>query len=81
MAMLGKMGMAGGGVDTYSVDHGKMMLNNAKSLLTEVMSGDAMMDMHEKGKTPEGHTDMMSTHRLGEAAIKVVHLLANMPAM
>lgn len=81
MAMLGKMGMAGGGVDTYSVDHGEMMLNNAKSLLTEVMSGDAMMDMHAKGKTPEGHADMTATHNLGEAAVKVVHLLAKMPAM
>jgi len=58
-----------------------MMLNNAKSLLTEVMSGDAMMDMHAKGKTPEGHADMTATHKLGEAAVKVVHLLAKMPAM
>jgi len=80
MVMLGEMDMAGG-IDTYSVDHGKMMLNNAQSLLTEVMSGDAMMEMHAKGKTPEGHADMTSTHKLGEAAVKVVHLLANMPAM
>ena len=80
MVMLGEMGMAGD-VDTYSIEHGRMMLNNAQSLLTEVMSGDAMMDMHAKGKTPEGHGDMMATHNLGEAAVKVVHLLSNMPAM
>ena len=80
MVMLGQMGMAGG-IDTYSVDHGNMMLNNAQSLLTEVMSGDAMMGMHAKGKTPSGHADMMATHNLGEAAMKVVHLLKNMPAM
>jgi hypothetical protein len=81
MVMLGKMGMVGGDIDTYSVDHGNMMLNNAQSQLTEVMSGAAMMDMHAKGKTPGGHADMMSTHKLGEAAMKVVHLLNNMPAM
>ncbi len=80
MIMLGKMGMAGE-VDTYSIEHGQMMLNNAQSLLTEVMSGDVMMEMHAKGKTPESQSDMMATHKLGEAAIKVVHLLANMPAM
>jgi hypothetical protein len=80
MVMLGKMGMAGD-VDTFSIEHGDMMLSNARSLLTEVMSGDAMIDMHEKGKTPQGHGDMMTTHKLGEAAIKVVHLLANMPVM
>jgi len=80
MVMLGKMGMAGD-VDTFSAEHGEMMLSNAMSLLTEVMSGDAMMDMHAKGKTPGGHADMTSTHKLGEAAVKVVHLLDNMPAM
>jgi hypothetical protein len=80
MVMLGKMDMAGD-VDVFSIEHGEMMLSNAMSLLTEVMSGDAMMDMHAKGKTPEGHKDMMTTHKLGEAAVKVVHLLANMPAM
>lgn len=80
MIMLGQMGMAGN-VDSSSMEHGRMMLNNANSLLTEVMSGDAMMDMHAKGKTPEGQSDMMATHKLGEAAVKVVHLLSNMPAM
>ncbi len=80
MVMLGKMGMAGD-VDTYSVDHGQIMLNNAQSLLTEVLSGSAMMDMHAKGKTPGGDAEMASTHQLGEAALKVVHLLNNMPAM
>lgn len=80
MVMLGTMGMAGG-VDAYSTEHGEMMLNDAQSLLTEVMGGDAMMDMHAKGKTPESQSDMASTHQLGEAAVKVVHLLENMPAM
>lgn len=80
MVMLGEMGMAGD-VDTFSVQHGERMLNNANSLLTEVLSGDAMMDMHAKGKTPEGQSDMMATHNLGETALKVVHLLSNMPAM
>jgi hypothetical protein len=56
LVMLGKMGMAGD-VDTFSVEHGMMMLSNAMSMLTEVMSGDAMMDMHAKGKTPAGHGD------------------------
>jgi hypothetical protein len=80
MVMLGTMGMAGG-VDAYSTEHGEMMLNDAQSLLTEVMGGEAMMDMHAKGKTPESQSDMASTHQLGEAAVKVVHLLENMPAM
>ncbi|MDX1776421.1 MAG: hypothetical protein R3297_07555 [Desulfobulbales bacterium] len=80
MVMLGEMGMAGD-IDAYSADHGRMMLNNANALLAEVMSGGAMMEMHAKGKTPEGHGGMTETHKLGEAALKVVDLLANMPKM
>jgi hypothetical protein len=80
MVMLGKMGMAGD-VDTFSVEHGEMMLSNARSMLSEVMSGDAMMGMHAMGKTPEGHGEMMATHNLGEAAMVVINLLSKMPAM
>jgi hypothetical protein len=80
IVMIGQAGKAGD-FDTFTVAHGKKMVSNAQSMLTEVLGGTAMMDMHKMGKTPEGHADMMATHKLGEAALKVVHLLNNMPAM
>ncbi len=80
ITMLGEMGMAGN-VDTFSIDHGKMMLQDAKSLITKVMGGDAMMDMHASGKSPKTDATMKETHSLGEVALKIIDLLENMPAM
>jgi len=75
MVMLGQMKMSN--VDKYSIEHGKMMLANARSLLKEVMEGKAMMDMHAKGVTG-GNAMMADTHKIGAAAGKVIDLLDKM---
>ena len=76
MVMLGQMGMAGD-IDKYSMEHGKMMLSDAKSMISEVMGGKAMTDMHQKGVVMS-NAMMAETHKLGDAAKKVVDLLDQM---
>ncbi len=76
MVMLGQMGMSKD-VDKYSIEHGKMMLSDARALLTEVMTGKAMTGMHEKGVTG-GNAMMADTHKIGDAAKKVIDLLDKM---
>ena len=76
MVMLGSMGMAGD-IDKYSMDHGKMMISEAKAMINEVMGGKAMTEMHQKGVTG-GNAMMADTHKIGEAAKKVIDLLDKM---
>ena len=76
MVMLGQMGMAGD-IDKYSMEHGKMMLSDAKSMISEVMGGKAMTDMHQKGVVMS-NAMMAETHKLGDAAKKVIDLLDQM---
>ena len=78
--MLGEMGMAKG-VDTISVDHGRMMLRNARALFNDIMSGKNMVNMHMGGTTPESDEQMKYTHRLAEAQLQVLTLLDDMPAI
>jgi hypothetical protein len=78
--MLGEMGMAKG-VDQISVDHGKMMLKNARTLFNDIMSGKTMMNMHMDGKSPEGDDVMKYTHQLAEAQLQVLTLLDEMPVI
>jgi hypothetical protein len=76
MVMLGQMGMSKD-VDKYSIEHGKMMLSDARAVLTEVMTGKAMTGMHEKG-VAGGNAMMADTHKIGDAAKKVIDLLDKM---
>ena len=76
MVMLGQMGMSKD-IDKYSIEHGKMMLSDASALLTEVMTGKAMTGMHEKG-VAGGNAMMADTHKIGDAAKKVIDLLDKM---
>jgi len=78
--MLGEMGMAKG-VDDISVDHGRMMLKNARALFNDIMSGKNMMNMHMGGTTPESDAMMKYTHQLAEAQLQVLTLLDDMPAV
>ena len=76
MVMLGQMGMSKD-IDKYSIEHGKMMLADARAMIKEVMEGKAMTGMHEKGVT--GTNAMMAdTHKIGDAAKKVLDLLDKM---
>ena len=77
LSMLGQMGMAKG-VDKVSVDHGKMMMKNARSLYNEIMTGKAMMKMHGKGTSPKDDPAMAKTHELAGAQLKVMDLLKKM---
>ena len=78
LIMLGGMGMAGD-IDKMTVEHGKEMMNDGKSMVSDMMNGKAMMDMHAKGVTMENPMMAMS-HQHGEAAMKVIDLLSNMPS-
>ncbi|KPJ98932.1 MAG: hypothetical protein AMJ60_06685 [Desulfobacterales bacterium SG8_35] len=78
--MLGQMGMAKG-IDEVSVEHGRMMLKNARSLFNDIMSGGDMMKMHMDGITPENDTIMNYTHKLAEAQLQVLTLLDEMPGV
>ena len=78
--MLGKMGMDTG-VDEISVEHGKMMLKNAKTLFNDIMSGAEMNKMHTEGTTPEKDAAMKYTHQLAEAELQVLSLLDEMPGL
>jgi hypothetical protein len=80
MLMLGQMGMAKG-IDDISVDHGKMMMKHAKTLFNETMSGEAMMEMHGGGVSPEADEHMAETHKLAEAILKVMNMLKMMPTV
>lgn len=78
LAMIGQMGMAKG-IDEVSVEHGNMMMKNARSLYNDIMSGEAMMAMHKKGASPEKDDAMAYTHELAGAQLKVMELLKKMP--
>lgn len=77
--MLGEMGMAGD-VDKLSVEHGNMMMKDAKTMVTDMMESKEMMDMHAKGMTAEKSPMMGMSHHHAEAVMKVIDLLSKMPA-
>jgi hypothetical protein len=71
------MGMAKG-IDEVSVEHGRMMLKNARTLFNEIMSGGEMNKMHMEGTTPEKNEEMNYTHKLAEAQLQVMTILDEM---
>lgn len=79
LIMLGQMGMAGD-IDKLSIEHGKSMMKDAKSMVTDMMEGKEMKGMHAKGMTPEKSPMMEMSHKLAEAVTKVIDLLSRMPA-
>jgi len=79
LIMLGQMGMAGD-VDKLSIEHGKAMMNDGKSMVTDMMESKEMKEMHAKGMTPEKSPMMEMSHKQAEAVMKVIDLLSKMPA-
>ena len=77
ITMTGHMGMAPG-VDEVSIAHGKKMRKASWDMLNEVLSGDAMMTMHESGMKPTSDKSMEFTHEVGSAIMKVMSLLDKM---
>jgi hypothetical protein len=79
LMMLGQMGMAGS-VDKMSVEHGKEMMKDAKTMVEEMMSGKEMMDMMKDKSMSMENPMMAASHKHGEAAMKVIDLLSKMPS-
>jgi hypothetical protein len=80
LVMIGQMKMAKG-ADEHGIKHGREMIEDARKLWKDVLTGPAMTEMHAAGTTPEGSAVMGATHKLAENQEKVLELLANMPAM
>ncbi len=74
LVMIGQMDMAPG-LDSLTVDHGRMMLKNARAMWNETMSGDSMMQMHASGMSPADDPAMKYTHELAEAQLKVIDMI------
>jgi hypothetical protein len=74
LIMLGQMKMVPG-LDDTSIEHGKVMLQNARATWNETMSGGTMMKMHGAGSTPGDNPLMKYTHQLAEAQLKVIDML------
>lgn len=70
--MLGEMGMAAK-VDSFSINHGKKMLDNARALWKEMVEGEAMRVLHQR--EAGGSTEMKETHSHADDVKKVMALL------
>jgi hypothetical protein len=77
MAVLGQMSMSMP-VDRFSIGEGQMMMTEARWLLKEQFEGKAMMDMRKKGAKMD-NTMTAETHKLVDAATRVMDLLEKMP--
>jgi hypothetical protein len=80
LVMLGQMNMVPG-IDEVSINHGNMMMKNARGLWNEAMSGEMMMAMHKAGKSPADDPVMKYTHELAETQLKVMDLLSQHAGM
>jgi hypothetical protein len=80
LVMLGQMDMAHG-VDNMTVHHGQMMIDDAKSLIKEIMSSKEMAALHKKGETTEMSPEMAYTHKMAKAAQDYIDVISAMPAM
>ena len=79
LIMLGQMGMAGK-IDELSIEKGKELVAEAKSVMDEVMKGDVMKNMHHDGVT--GTNAMMAyTHKLGDTINTYIELVESMEAV
>lgn len=74
LVMLGQMNMDPG-LDAMTIDHGRMMLKDARAMWNETMSDDSMMKMHSSGMSPADDPGMKYTHQLAEAQLKVIDML------
>ncbi|MDN5870657.1 MAG: hypothetical protein L0H73_08075 [Nitrococcus sp.] len=77
LIMLGQMGMAEG-VDKLSINHGKMMISNAQSLMQTIMERNPMKSLHKEGVTPKSSEEMAYTHDLYRSASSYIDTLSRM---
>lgn len=76
MAIFGQMSMSMP-VDKFSIGEGQMMMTEARWLLKENFEGEAIKEMHKKD-VKMNNAMMTETHKLGDAAAKVIDLLEKM---
>lgn len=57
-------------------EHGDMMLERARDIIEQVMSGDAMQAAHQAGLTG---SPMQTAHQLGQAGRDIIQLMDRMP--
>jgi hypothetical protein len=76
LIMPGQTGMSES-VDKESIERGRVMLSDARTLIIEIMGSRGMAEMHsrESGETPA----MGLTHRLAMETLEVLDLLDGMP--
>lgn len=77
LIMLGQMKMTKE-ADEMSIDHGKMMIKDAQSLMEKVMEGEPMKSLHTEGATPKASEEMTDTHHLAESASSYIDMLSRM---
>jgi hypothetical protein len=77
LIMLGNMQMATD-IDNVSVQHGQMMIANAKKLVEKMLGGEAMKKLHASGAGKS--SEMKHTHQMAEAALSYIKLLETMPS-
>lgn len=80
LVMLGKMTMAGG-IDEYSITHGRKMITEARTLWDETIDGQAMKALYAARTTPEASVQMSRIHRMVKDGDKVLVLLVKMDTM
>lgn len=81
LCILGQMGKTGKVMDTFSIQQGMKMMENARSLVEQVMQGKTMQELHQSGVTPQTDTTMKDIHRMAEASSIVIDKLLKMPRM
>ena len=75
LMMLGQMGMSKDS-DAKTIQHGKAMIGQAKSMLDEALAGDTMKGLH--GGDAAKSAQMAYTHKLGESAKAYINELEAM---
>ena len=77
MVMLGQMGLAEG-VDEISIQQGQKMIADAENLVTEILSGKVMVDLHKHGYGGDVSPEMAYTHEVGTVALAYIQGLKKM---
>lgn len=73
MIILGKLDLAGRA--NLSVQHGKEMLKEARVILLDLLTGEAMQNMHRRGFTVADHKSMLHTHEHIHNGLKIIDKL------
>ena len=62
-------------IDALAIERGRKLLTEARELIVEVASGDAMMRLHARELTAPENAMMIATHRLEQAATTYINVM------